>query len=66
MQKLKFSSLPQALHSVSQRHHIQSGQYQDLEGFLTLGLDPGVLQHSPAPAQTPREEQNDMESYLGM
>ncbi|XP_048024075.1 serine/arginine repetitive matrix protein 2 isoform X1 [Megalobrama amblycephala] len=54
----------QALHSVSQRHHIQSGQYQDLEGFLTLGLDPGVLQHSPAPAQTPREEQNDMEGYL--
>ncbi|XP_051725791.1 uncharacterized protein zbbx isoform X1 [Ctenopharyngodon idella] len=54
----------QALHSVSQRQHIQSGQYQDLEGFLTLGLDPGVLQHSPAPAQAPREELNHMESSL--
>ncbi|KAK7160571.1 hypothetical protein R3I93_008273 [Phoxinus phoxinus] len=54
----------QAFHSVSQRQQIQSGQYQDLEGFLTLGLYPGVLQDSPAPAQTPREEQNYMEISL--
>ncbi|KAI2653351.1 Zinc finger B-box domain-containing protein 1 [Labeo rohita] len=40
----------------SKRQGIQLGQYQDLEGILTLGLDPGVLQPNPAPAQTSREE----------
>ncbi|XP_067275708.1 zinc finger B-box domain-containing protein 1 isoform X2 [Pseudorasbora parva] len=54
----------QALHSISQRQHIHSGQYQDLEGFLTLGLYPGVLQHSPAPAQIAREEQDHTDSSL--
>ncbi|XP_016403013.1 uncharacterized protein LOC107736004 [Sinocyclocheilus rhinocerous] len=54
-----------AIHSVAQRQDIQSGQYQDLEGILTLGLDPGVLQPSPAPAQTSREEQNHTGSLLG-
>ncbi|XP_016308454.1 uncharacterized protein LOC107662853 [Sinocyclocheilus anshuiensis] len=60
-----FTGSSQAIHSVAQRQDIQSGQYQDLEGILTLGLDPGVLQPSPAPAQTSREEQNHTGSLLG-
>ncbi|RXN11402.1 zinc finger B-box domain-containing 1-like protein [Labeo rohita] len=51
-----FTGSSKALHSVAQRQGIQLGQYQDLEGILTLGLDPGVLQPNPAPAQTSREE----------
>ncbi len=58
--------LPQAIHSVAQRQDIQPGQYQDLEGILTLGLDPGVLQPISAPAQTSREEHNHTGRSLGM
>ncbi|XP_077049974.1 uncharacterized protein zbbx isoform X2 [Siphateles boraxobius] len=58
------STEPVVVTGFSQRQQIQSGQYQDLEGFLTLGVYPGVLQHSPAPAQNPREEQNYMEISL--
>ncbi|XP_016148196.1 zinc finger B-box domain-containing protein 1-like [Sinocyclocheilus grahami] len=61
-----FTGSSQAIHSVAQRQDIQSGQYQDLEGILTLGLDPGVLQPSPAPAQTSREEQNHTGSLLAV
>ncbi|KAL0167569.1 hypothetical protein M9458_035791, partial [Cirrhinus mrigala] len=53
-----------AVHSVAQRQDIQMGKYQDLEGILTLGLDPGVLHPSPAPAQTSREEENHTENSL--
>ncbi|XP_016364700.1 zinc finger B-box domain-containing protein 1-like [Sinocyclocheilus rhinocerous] len=59
-----FTGSSQAIHSVAQRQDIQPGQYQDLEGILTLGLDPGVLQPSPAPAQSSREEQNHTGSSL--
>ncbi|XP_052387423.1 uncharacterized protein LOC127934223 isoform X2 [Carassius gibelio] len=59
-----FTGSSQAVHSVAQRQDIQSGQYQDLEGILTLGVDPGVLQPSPAPAQTFREEQSHTGSLL--
>ncbi|XP_058607841.1 uncharacterized protein zbbx isoform X1 [Onychostoma macrolepis] len=59
-----FTGFSQAVHSVAQRQDIQPGQYQDLEGILTLGLDPGALQPSPAPAQTSREEQNHTGSSL--
>ncbi|XP_056333993.1 uncharacterized protein LOC130245350 [Danio aesculapii] len=59
-----FTGSSQALHSVSQRQHIKPGQYQDLQGFFTLGLDPGVLQTSPKPARGPRDQQNHMESSL--
>ncbi|KAG1971528.1 hypothetical protein F2P79_000019 [Pimephales promelas] len=58
------STEPVLVTGYSQRQQIQSGQYQDLEGFLTLGLYPGTQQHSPAPAQLPREEQNYMEISL--
>ncbi|XDV29202.1 hypothetical protein PO909_032348 [Leuciscus waleckii] len=58
------STEPVLVTGFSQRQQIQSGQYQDLEGFLTLGLYPGVLQHSPAPAQNPREKQDYMEISL--
>ncbi|XP_056100455.1 uncharacterized protein zbbx [Rhinichthys klamathensis goyatoka] len=58
------STEPVLVTGFSQREQIQSGQYQDLEGFFTLGLYPGVLQHSPAPAQNPTEEQNYMEISL--
>ncbi|XP_059421323.1 uncharacterized protein zbbx isoform X2 [Carassius carassius] len=61
-----FTGSSQAVHSVAQRQDIQSGQYQDLEGILTLGVDPGVLQPSPAPAQTFREEQSHTGSLLGV
>ncbi|XP_068070969.1 zinc finger B-box domain-containing protein 1 isoform X3 [Danio rerio] len=60
-----FTGSSQALHSLSQRQHIKPGQYKDLQGFFTLGLDPGVLQTSPKPAQTRRDQQNHMKSTLG-
>ncbi|XP_016339153.1 zinc finger B-box domain-containing protein 1-like [Sinocyclocheilus anshuiensis] len=59
-----FTGSSKAIHSVAQRQDIQPGQYQDLEGILTLGLDPGVLQPSPAPVQNSREEQNHTGSSL--
>ncbi|KTG43866.1 hypothetical protein cypCar_00032290, partial [Cyprinus carpio] len=61
-----FTGSSQAVHYLAQRQDIQSGQYQDLEGILTLGLDPGVLQPSPAPAQTSTEEQSHTGSLLAV
>ncbi|KAI4885542.1 hypothetical protein NFI96_024944 [Prochilodus magdalenae] len=38
-----------ALISLAQRQTSESQQYQGLEGFLTLGLDPNCVQSSPTP-----------------
>ncbi|XP_035380806.1 uncharacterized protein zbbx isoform X2 [Electrophorus electricus] len=53
------------LSSLAQRETSISEQYQGLEGFLTLGLDTGRVQPSPASPHTPPQRPAHLEALVG-